>query len=353
MQAHQVLNQVVLLPAVVGHVMFSYRLGLARPSWLLPAIAVALLSLAVLLVSVIAEINAAWHWAITLYAIIYWCCLIISWRYVNRNWEPETSPAPVRKLPQTPAFLLEAEDGRAVLVHEGCVRRALCRGGQPADALLPGWSVAAIHNELAPVVVVFLVHDDGRTARWIIDVEADIHDEPVAQLPLAVRSALRAGAKRRLQDISSRGETALAAWNTIPRTTRLELLADLEAHAGPGSDGLSATVGGWGDDPGLVLPVCSDDDLLSVLLPAGVELPILQAGTVLRHTAFLPGWAADVLRRHSERFYLLELRHDSGARATWLLDEHLSVIGDFNSLSEATKDELRLRAEPAAASAAL
>ena len=351
MQVHQILNQVVLLPAVAGHIAFSYWLGLNRPSWLLPATAAALLSLAVLLASAIAQIHGAWLWAITLYATICWCLLIASWRHAHRKREHEAPPAPVRHLPQTPALLLKSENGRAVLVHGGDIRRPLCRGGQPADVLLPGWSVAAIHNELAPVVVVSLVHDDGQAARWIIDVESDIHNEPVAQLPPALRDALRAGAKRRLQDIGSRGETALAAWNTIPRTTRLELLADLEAHAGPSADGLSATVGGLGNDPGLALPVRSDDDLLSVLLPAGVEIPILQAGTVLRHSAFLPGWAADVLRRHSERFYLLELRHETAARATWLLDGHLSVIGDVNSLPEATKDELRLQAELAASAA--
>lgn len=353
MQVHQILNQIVLLPAVAGHVMFSYRLGLIRPSWLLPATAAALLSLAVLLASAIAETHGAWSWAITLFAAIYWCLLIASWRYAHRHWEREALPASAGHLPQTPAFLLKSESGRAVLVHGGDIRRPLCRGGRPADALLPGWSAAAIHNELAPVVVVSLAHEDGQTARWIIDVASNIHNEPVAQLPLAVRDALRAGTKRRLQDIGSRGETALAAWNTIPRTTRLELLADLEAHADPGTDGLSATVGGWGNDPGPALPVRSDDDLLSVLLPTGVEIPILQAGTVLRHTAFLPGWAADVVRRHSERFYLLELRHETGARATWVLDGHLSVIGDVNSLPEATRDEFRLHAEPVAASDAV
>ncbi len=352
MQVHQILNQAVLLPAVAGHVVFTYRLGVVRLSWLLPSIATAMLSLAVLLASAIAGGHGAWPWVITLFGAIYWCLLIVSWRYAHRDWEPEAQPAPVTHLPQTPAFLLESEDGRAVLVHEGNVRRPLCRGGQPADALLPGWSVAAIHNELAPVVIASLVHGDGQTARWIIDVGGDIHDGPVVQLPPGVSGALRTGAKRRLQDISSRGETALAAWNAIPRTTRLELLADLEVHAGPDADGLSATAGGWGDDTGLALPVRSDDDLLSVLLPRGVEVPILQAGMVLRHSAFLPGWAADVLRRHSGRFHLLELRHETGARATWLLDGHLSVIGDVNILPEATKNELRVRAEPAAATAA-
>lgn len=345
MQVHQTLNQVILLSAVVGKVVFSYRLGLVRPSWLLPALGLGLLSLAVLLVSAVVELDETWLWASTLYAVAYLCLLIASWRLMGK--EPGEAPlTPVQPLPQTPALLLESENRRAVLVHGGGVRRLLCRDGQPADALLPGWSVAAIHNCFSPLVVISLVHSDGQTARWIVDALNELHDEPVVRLPATVRGALRAGTERRLQDIRSRGGAALDEWNAIPRTTRLELLADLEARAGSDEGGPSTTIIGWSGDSDQVIPVCSNDNLISVVLLTGLEIPVLYEGTVLRHTDFQQGWAADVLYCDFAPFYLLELRHESGSRATWLLDQHLSVIGDVNGLSQTTKDELCLRAAP-------
>lgn len=345
MYVHPILNQVILLSALVGKVILSYRLGLVRPSWLLPALGMGLLSLAVLLVSAIVELDEAWLWASTLYAVAYLCLVIALWRIAGGEQE-EAPLTPVQHLPQTPALLLESENRRAVLVHGGDVRRPLCRDGQPADALLPGWSVAAVHNCFSPLVVISLVHSGGQMARWIVGVLNELYDEPVVQLPATVRDVLHAGTERRLQDIRSRGGAALAEWNAIPRTTRLELLADLEARAGSGEDGPSAAIAGWSDDSGQVLSVCSDDNLMSVVSPTGMEIPILREGTVLRHTDFQPGWAADVLYRDFAPFYLLELRHETGTRATWLLDRHLLVIGDINGLSQTTKDELCLRAAP-------
>lgn len=345
MQVHHALSQVILLLAVVGNIVFSYRLGLVRPSWLLPSLCLGLLSLAVLLTSAVVKLDEAWLWASTLYTVSYLCLLIVSWRTVGGQQE-EAPPIPVQHLPQTPALLLESENGRAVLVHGGDIRRLLFRDGLPADALLPGWSAAAIHNCFSPLVVISLVHSDGQTARWIVNVLDEIYDGPVVQLPTTVRGVLRAGTGRRLQDIHSRGEAALAEWNAIPRTTRLELLADLETWAGPGEDGPNMTRAGWSDDSGQVLPVCSNDDLISVMLPTGIETPILRGETVLRHTDFQPGWTADVLYCDFAPFYLLELLHETGGRATWLLDRHLAVIGDINGLSQTTKDELCLRATP-------
>ncbi len=346
MQVYQTPFQIILVSTIVGNVLFSFHVGLKKSSWLPPSLASALLSLSILLVSVLAEIKGAWLWALIIYSILYPFLLVLFWQYLARKLEHEASPAMIDASQQMPALSLQSENGYAVLVYLGDIRCRLRRDGQPVGALLPGWSVSAIHVDLAPVIIVSLVHGDGRTARWIIAAASETYNEPISQLPRTVRDSLRAGIKRQLQDIRSRNEAAFAAWNTIPRTTRLELLADLETHAGPGEDGLSTTMGGWSDDSGQVLPVCSDDNLASVVLPTGVEIPILREGTVLRHTDLQPGWAADVLYRDFAPFYLLELRHETGLRATWLLDRHLSVIDDINCLSQTTKDELCLRAAP-------
>ncbi len=346
MQVHQIPIQVILLSTILGNVLFSFYVGLNKPGWLFPSLALALLSLAVLSVAALAKLEGEWFWAVTVYSVVYPLFLILSWRKLTRKRDHEASLAMIDAPPQAPALSLKSEDGHAVLVHLGDIQRPLCRAGQPVDALLPGWSVSAIHVDLAPVIIISLRHGDGRTARWIIDAASETYNEPVSQLPRTVRDTLRAGTKRKLQDIRSRDEIAFAAWNAIPRTTRLELLADLETHAGPGGDGLSAFMGGGPHDSGQVLPVCSDDDLLSAVLPTGVEIPILRDGTVLRNTDFQPGWVADALYRDFAPFYLLELRHETGTRATWLLDRHLSVIGDINRLSQTTKDELCLRAAP-------
>ena len=344
MQAHQILIQAVLLPATLGNVLFSYQLGVKRPGWMVPSMAAAVASLAVLLASAVGGLRGPWLWAVACFCIVYPPVLIAAWRKAAREWpRDEESPAPIKRPPSTPAVSLEAENGHAVLVHGGGLRRPLARSGQPADALLPGWSVAAIHNEFPPLVVVSLAHADGQTARWIVDSQDELHDEPVTQLPATVRDALRAGV-RRLQDIRDRGEAGLAAWNAVPRATRLELPADSQARVQPGEEGLTAMAGG--QEHGPALPVRSDAMLLSVSLPTGIELPILKAGAVLQQADFLPGWSAESLYCDFAPFYLLELRHESGLQATWLLDDHLSCIADIKHVSQATRDALCLRAAP-------
>ena len=241
---------------------------------------------------------------------------------------------------------LSFDDGRAVLSHRGGLQRSLQRAGQPVDTLLPGWAVADITAEFAPVLIVFLIHDSGNTGRWIIDELSETFNEPVSQLPTSIRDTLRAGMLRLLQDVRRRGMDALTAWNAIPRVTRLELMADTVHHTEDGRDSLIDIMGAGDRNPSGVLEVHSEDNLLSVLLNDRVEVPILSKGSVLQNSDFLEGWAAELVYCDFAPFFLLELRHETGRRATWILDQHLSFICDIHNLTPAVKDQLCLRAAP-------
>lgn len=243
-------------------------------------------------------------------------------------------------------ILLSFQDGRAVLSHPGGIQRSLHRAGRPIDALLPGWAVADINTDFAPVVIIFLIHTSGNIGRWIIDEPSETFHEPVSQLPISIRDTLRAAIQRLLQDVRVRGLDALAAWNGMPRVTRLELLADTGHHTEDYGDSLIDVMGAGGNDPSGVLTVCSDDNLLSMPLRNGVEIAILSNRSILRTSDFLPGWAADVVYCDFAPFFPLELRHETGRRATWILDQHLSFICDFHNFTPTIKGRLCLRAAP-------
>ena len=248
--------------------------------------------------------------------------------------------------PQLSEFSVRSEHGRAVLLHCSGLRRPLHRDGAPLEALQDGWSVGSIYVGFAPIVLVFLSHRDGASTRWIIDASNMVHETPLSTSPEPVRLILCSCTRRLLQNVHRYGADALADWNRLPRITRLELLADTRRDPGPAADSLVEVIGSWGDDAGNMLDVCTDDDMLSVLLPNGTEIPILQDARPLRHSGFQPGWAATGLYRDFAPFFLLELRHVSGMRASWLLDGSLSLIGDIAGAKGAMLDELCARAMP-------
>ena len=264
---------------------------------------------------------------------------------------PEQPLANVQGSPLQIAFSVISLDGCSVLMHStGLCRPLRRRTGDPVQVLPEDWQVESVHQEFAPILIISLRHPRDGRMRWIIDVSGETYDEPVQQMPDLVRDALRAVVKRLLQDIRDRCVGALPYWNGLPRTIRLELLADLRRGATPAGslamDSLIETLNVVDDDAGDLLEVSVEDDVLSVLLPSGTEIPILMGRALIRHTSLDRGWTPDVLYRDLAPFFLLELRHERGARATWLLDQHLDFIGDVTTLSAAIKNELGLRAIP-------
>ena len=255
-------------------------------------------------------------------------------------------PTRTQVLPQKPVFSLAFEADCAVLLHVSGLRRPLHRGGQPMPALPPGWAAAAVHVELAPVVIVSLAHPDGERAHWIVDISDEVYTEAVAQLPGPLRETLVSVMAKLLLDVRVRGGAALAAWNQFPRRARLELLALAWHGAAAGADGLIELLRARKADLSGTLKINNDDDLVSVMLPMGVEIPVLMSGLPLRQSTLAPGWIAETLYGDFAPFFLLELRHQGGTRATWVLDRHLRFIDDVTRLAGPNKDELCLRAAP-------
>jgi len=85
MQVYHVSVQIILLSSIIGNVLFSFYLDLHRPGWLLPSIALALLSLVLLLVFAFAEVKSAWFWVVVIYSVIYPCSLILLWQMFFRK----------------------------------------------------------------------------------------------------------------------------------------------------------------------------------------------------------------------------------------------------------------------------
>ena len=236
---------------------------------------------------------------------------------------------------------LVIESGYVVLVHPCGGRQPLRRAGRPIEALPPGWSVNAVHPEFAPTTIIILTHADGSAQRWVVDALGETYEQPISCLPMPMRGALHSGMTRILRGRRSGEEMSGAVWDALPRLTRLELLADFISAGGHSLiDPMCALDMGRGAS----LDVCSDDDHLSVLLPGGLELPLLLHGSVLRNMDFQPGWAAFVLYLDFAPFYLLKLRHADGQEATWVLDRNFVWIGDINALPQAARDELGSRA---------
>ena len=234
---------------------------------------------------------------------------------------------------------LASEAGQAVLVHAGGVRRRLSRAGKPA-ALAPGWSVDGVHVALAPIIIVSLAHADGRRERWIVDAADQAQDGPLPGLPEPVRELLRRGTRRLLLDAGRGEQAARTGWDRLPRAVRLELLANARQPGQSDADSLTKLAGGWTAPPSGLVPVCCDDDLISVTRPGGVELPVIMAAVPLRPSTLARGWSADTLYCDFAPFSLLELRHESGARATWVLDQDLAHVDDVARISGAVKGQL-------------
>ena len=243
-------------------------------------------------------------------------------------------------------FSLVREGTQTVLMHSSGSRRPLRRDRAEVDDAIDGWTLAAIHVEYAPILIAFVSHGAGTAARWIIDVSNEVHEAALSDLPDRPRSMLSSATTRLLHEVRWHGAVALADWNRLPRTTRLELLANTQFGAKTGQDSVIAVMGAWGHDTGRRLDVCSADDMLSVVLPSQVEIPILQGAKPLRHSGFLPGWTAETLYRDFAPFYLLELRHESGVRAAWVLDRDCSLIADVLALDKDRLDALCVRAAP-------
>lgn len=346
MQIQNVLVAALLFFGIVGNVVIAFHLGLIRPAWLMPAITLASVSLTILSLFLFTPPVGKWFWAVSAYSVLYPILLTV----LRVTLWPKRSIRPPLALAETsleaPVLSLQSWNGQAVLLHPGNVRRLLHRAGQPMPALLPGWLVETIDIECAPLVIISLKNENGVLSHWIVDAWSETYNEPISQLPTPVRNSLRASTQRRFHDICDRNDTALASWNTIPRPTRLELLADTTCQAKIGENGLIESVGAWIGDTGQTLSICNTDNLLSVLHQSGIEIPILQQGSVLRHTDFQPGWSAKMLYRDFAPFYLLELQHENGMHASWLLDHHLSFIADINSLPKDLAKSLCPRAAP-------
>ncbi len=98
------------------------------------------------------------------------------------------------------------------------------------------------------------------------------------------------------------------------------------------------------DDILIADPVTVIDSALHVRL-AGHDLPLLMGGTPV--PGFLPGWRAGWLFTGFAPLFLLELVHDSGARATWFHDYRMQQVGDaVATLPSDLLDLLKLHALP-------
>lgn len=346
MQVQNGLTAALLFFCIVSNVAFAFHLGLIRPAWLMSFIALASMSLIVLTIFVFTHPVGNWFWTVSAYSVIYPILLVGLGVMLWPMRSIELPPAMTETSLEVPIMPLQSWNGQAVLLYPSNVRRTLHRAGQPMPALLPGWLVETIDVECAPLLIISLINEDGVLNRWVIDELSETYNEPISQLPARIRNSLRAATQRRFQAICDHDDGALASWNRIPRTTRLELLADTECQARVGEEGLIQKVGAWVNDTSQTLRVCNNDNFLSVLYPNGLEIPILMQGSVLRHSDFQPGWAAEALYRDFAPFFLLELRHENGTCATWLLDHHLSFIDDIKGIAEEVAKKLGPRATP-------
>ncbi|WP_428392463.1 hypothetical protein [Lichenicoccus sp.] len=211
-------------------------------------------------------------------------------------------------------FSLLDEAGVAVLVDPSGRHRRLRRQGGDFPALREGWTATGFHLALPPLVVIALRHQGGDTAHWIVDAADEAYFEQVVHLPTPIRDTLLSGAHG----------LERAVWGGLPRTLRLELLAAQPRKAGLGA--------------GERLAVQTADNVVAVELADGSELPILIGAKAMRPADLQAGWTAQSLYRDFDPFYLLELRHADGARATWLLDAELRLIDDLTHGPGAIRD---------------
>lgn len=125
-------------------------------------------------------------------------------------------------------------------------------------------------------------------------------------------------------------------------------MPDPEAPAGVEADraDVPATEFGLplGSDYLIVDPLFLKNGSLHITL-CGHDLPLLMSGEPVRE--FLPGWRAAALFTGFAPLFLLELVHESGARATWFHDHRLQRIGDaVAALPRELADLLKSRAVP-------
>ena len=216
----------------------------------------------------------------------------------------------------------------------------------------PGWEIGRVVTVFAPVMLLELVRTAdpaqpseppartyrmlGRRGEMIATTPDQLPDHLTRQMretvELAIAAAATSGDKGNLDRFCRQ-------FRTLDRGFRLELMHHLFRNGGtPPMLVLNRRLAGDETDNSRIKLDCSGG-FVSVVVDGGLEFPVVLAGKPLDR--FIEGWQPVALITNFAPLLLIELRHNSGVRATWVLDERFARIDDAGFGHEKTIARMR------------
>lgn len=165
---------------------------------------------------------------------------------------------------------------------------------------------------------------------WFLDRQGTVFARALSEVPdyilCQMRDTLALACAAAAQGLPQALHRLAAEFFSLDRRFRLELMRRLfqDGTLAPLSLLSRPLLGNDLDLPRLVVE--HGDGGVSLVLDGLLEFPILMNGRVVQH--FVPGWRPSCVVSCFAPLLIIELRHDEGARASWVLDQRLERIDD-------------------------
>ena len=194
-------------------------------------------------------------------------------------------------------------------------------------------AAARLVSGFSPIILAEMTASPGETyssSYWFLDRQGVVFARALSEVPehslRQMRDTLALACAAAAQGLPQALHRLAAEFFSLDRRFRLELMQRLfqDGTLAPFSLLSRPLLGNDLDLSRLVVEY--GDGGLSLVLDGLLEFPILMDGSVMQH--FVPGWRPSCVVSCFAPLLIIELKHDEGARASWVLDQRLQRIDD-------------------------